>query len=112
MRESEVELETVERGFWPKFRRLAAQLPFADELLAGYYAAVDPETPSGVRAVLIGALAYFVMPMDLVPDFVIGLGFTDDAVVLATAIRSIAGHVQPQHRARAAETISDLVRDG
>ena len=100
------EIETVERGFWTKFRRLAAHLPFADELLAGYYAAMDPETPSHVRA----ALAYFVVPTDLVPDFVIGLGFTDDAVVLATAIRSIAGHVRPWHRARAAETLADSVR--
>lgn len=104
------EIETVERGFWTKFRRLAAHLPFADELLAGYYAAMDPETPSHVRAVLIGALAYFVVPTDLVPDFVIGLGFTDDAVVLATAIRSIAGHVRPRHRARAAGTLADVVR--
>src|SRR5690606_13304528 len=60
---------TVERGFWPKFRRVARRIPFAEDLLAAYYAAIDPKTPFSVRATLFGALAYFVMPADLIPDF-------------------------------------------
>ncbi len=100
--------EIVEQGFWPKFRRMAAHLPFADELLAAYYAAMDPETPTQVRLVIIGALAYFVVPMDLVPDFVIGLGFTDDAAVLATALRTLSAYIRPAHRARATEIVAEL----
>jgi Uncharacterized conserved protein len=75
--------KTTERGFWQKLRRHARQLPFADELLAGYYCAVDPATPLRARAVLYGAIAYFVLPFDIVPDWIVGLGFTDDAAVLA-----------------------------
>jgi uncharacterized membrane protein YkvA (DUF1232 family) len=68
----------VQREFWPKFRRVARRLPFAEELLAAYFCAVDRRTPLHVKAVLMGALAYFVMPTDLIPDFVAGLGYTDD----------------------------------
>jgi len=100
--------EIVDQGFWPKFRRLAARLPFADELLAAYFAAMDPETPAHVRMVIIGALAYFVVPTDLVPDFVIGLGFTDDAAVLAAALRTLSAYVRPAHRKRAAEIVGEL----
>jgi len=95
------ELRIVERGFWPKFKRAAAQLPFAEDLLAAYYAAMDPATPTRVRAVLIGALAYFVMPADLIPDVVAGLGFTDDAAVLTAALGTLAEHIRPAHRERA-----------
>lgn len=91
----------VRRGFWPKFRRVARQLPFAEELLAGYFCATDARTPMAVKAVLMAALAYFVLPADLVPDVVAGLGFTDDAAVLMTAYRAVSRHVDDDHRDRA-----------
>ncbi len=90
-----------ERQFWTKFRRVLAQIPFAEDLLAGYYCALDRDTPAYVRAVLCGALAYFVLPIDVVPDFLAGLGFTDDASVLAAALAAVGRHLQPRHRAQA-----------
>jgi uncharacterized membrane protein YkvA (DUF1232 family) len=94
----------VRRSFWSKLRRFAAALPFAEDLLAAYYCAFDRETPRHVQAALVGALAYFVLPFDIVPDMMPVLGFTDDAAVLATAIRMVAAHIKPEHRdaARAA----------
>ncbi|HEX7037301.1 MAG TPA: YkvA family protein [Pseudomonadales bacterium] len=100
---------TVERGFWPKFRRVARRIPFAEDLLAAYYAAIDPKTPFSVRATLFGALAYFVMPADLIPDFVAVLGFTDDAAVLAAALRTLAGHIRPEHKERARHALEDAI---
>ncbi len=100
----------VEQRFWPKFRRLAARLPFAEDLLAAYYAAVDPATPGRVRAILLAALAYFVIPTDVIPDLVVGLGFTDDAAVLAAALRTLAGHIHPPHRERARQALMDVER--
>ncbi|MEX2201059.1 MAG: YkvA family protein [Dongiaceae bacterium] len=91
----------VERGFWRKVRRYAARLPFLDELLAAYYTAVDPKTPLQAKAVLMGALAYFVLPVDLLPDFILSLGFTDDAAVLYAAVKSVTAHIKDEHRARA-----------
>jgi uncharacterized membrane protein YkvA (DUF1232 family) len=91
----------VERGFWQKLLHLTGRIPFADEAAAAYFCAVDPATPRNVKAVLLAALAYFVMPVDAIPDFVAGLGFSDDAAVLAMALGLVARHVRPEHRAKA-----------
>jgi len=96
--------EGVRRRFWIKFKRVAAQLPFAEDLLSAYYCAFDKQTPRHVQAALLGALAYFILPFDFIPDMLPVLGFTDDAAVLATAIRLVAAHITAEHRqaARAA----------
>ncbi len=90
--------ERVRRSFWIKLKRVAAKLPFAEDLLAAYYCAFDRETPRHVQAALLGAIAYFVLPFDFVPDMLPVLGFTDDAAVLATAIRLVSSHITPVHR--------------
>jgi uncharacterized membrane protein YkvA (DUF1232 family) len=96
--------ERVRRDFWRKAARVAARLPFAEDLLAAYYCAFDQATPAHVKTALVGALAYFVLPFDFMPDVLPFLGFTDDAAVLLTALRVVAGHLRPEHRdaARAA----------
>ena len=95
---------SVRRRFWIKLKRVAAHLPFAEDLVAAYYCAFDKQTPRHVQATLLGAIAYFILPFDFVPDMLPVLGFTDDAAVLATAIRLVATHITPDHReaARAA----------
>lgn len=98
--------ERLAKGLVPKLVRLAGKLPFADDLAAAYYAARDPLTPVKAKAVLFGAAAYFVMPADLVPDVVVGLGFTDDATVLATALSVVGMHVKERHRAMARKLLS------
>lgn len=92
---------TVERGFWRKVRRTAGKVPFVDDAVAAYYCAMDAKTPMRVRGVLLAALAYFVMPADLIPDFIAGLGFTDDASVFLAAVTAVGGHVKPRHRDQA-----------
>ena len=96
--------ESVRQNFRRKLKRVAAKIPFAEDLLAAYYCAFDRQTPRHVQAALIGALAYFILPFDFVPDFLPVLGFTDDAAVLATAIRLVATNIRDEHRdaARAA----------
>jgi uncharacterized membrane protein YkvA (DUF1232 family) len=90
--------ESVRRGFWPKAKRVARGLPFAEDLLAAYYCAFDQSTPVQVKAALFGALAYFVLPFDLVPDVLPALGYADDAAVLLAALRMVAAHILPEHR--------------
>jgi uncharacterized membrane protein YkvA (DUF1232 family) len=90
--------DSVRRQFWGKFKRGMAKLPFAEDLLAAYYCAFDRETPRHVQVALLGALAYFVLPFDFMPDMLPVLGFTDDAAVLATAIRMVANNITPEHR--------------
>ena len=100
--------EIVRRGFWTKARKFAAQLPFAEDLLAAYYCAFDRDTPLQVKAALFGALAYFVLPFDAMPDVLPLLGFADDAAMLATALRMVANHLTPAHRAAAKRTLDAL----
>lgn len=95
----------VEDGFWVKMGRTVGRVPFAEEAVSAYYCTVDRDTPLQVKAVLLGALAYFVMPADMIPDFIAGLGFLDDATVLTAAVRSVAPHIKDHHRSRAREAL-------
>ena len=79
--------DSVRRRFWIKFKQVVAHLPFAEDLLAAYYCAFDKETPRHVQAALLGAVAYFILPFDFMPDMLPILGFTDDAAVLAFAFQ-------------------------
>ncbi|HUL08001.1 MAG TPA: YkvA family protein [Candidatus Acidoferrum sp.] len=101
----------VERKFWDKLRKYVRQVPFVGDLIAAYYCAIDPATPLHVKAVLFGALAYFIMPIDLVPDFIAWIGFTDDAAVLYAALRTIAPHIKDSHRQQAKVAIDRLAGD-
>ncbi len=95
----------VEAGFWRKVRRTLGRVPFLEEAVAAYYCALDPETPLQVKAILLGALAYFVIPIDMVPDFIAWLGYTDDAAVLAAAVRSVASAIEESHRVKARKAL-------
>jgi uncharacterized membrane protein YkvA (DUF1232 family) len=97
--------KTVARGFWKKLLKVAGHIPFAEDAAAAYFCAVDPATPSRVRGILLAALAYFVIPTDVIPDFIAGIGFTDDAAVLAMAISLVSGQIRPEHRRRARQAL-------
>lgn len=102
--------QTVRAGFWPKLGKVFASIPFAEDAVAAYYCAFDRATPLKVKGVLLGALAYFVLPFDAVPDFILGLGFTDDMAVLVAAIGMIRTHLKPEHYDKARETLARLKR--
>lgn len=87
----------VNQGFWDKLRKTLGRVPFIEDALAAYYCATDGKTPIYVKAVLMGALAYFIIPYDVIPDFIPGLGFTDDAAILATAISAVRSALRPEH---------------
>jgi uncharacterized membrane protein YkvA (DUF1232 family) len=98
----------VKERFFPKLSRVLARVPLAEELVAAYYCAFDSATPLKAKGILIGALAYFVLPIDTIPDFALGLGFTDDMAVLVAAFNVVRTHVTAAHRARARETLARL----
>jgi uncharacterized membrane protein YkvA (DUF1232 family) len=95
----------VRRGFWPTMKRAAGYLPFAEELVAAYYCALDSRTPMRVRAMLLGALAYFVLPIDVVPDLLVGVGFTDDVTVILGVLGLVRAHITEDHRVAAREAL-------
>jgi uncharacterized membrane protein YkvA (DUF1232 family) len=95
---TERQQKRTKRKLVPKLLRVAGRIPFADDLASAYYCALDPDTPLKVKMVLFTALGYFVLPVDAIPDVLTGLGFTDDATVLATALGIVGAHIQEPHR--------------
>lgn len=91
----------VRKRFWHKVRRTLRRVPFLDQVIGAYYAAIDPETPRSAQLVLMAALAYFVMPLDVVPDIIAFLGFGDDAAVMLMAVNTLSPHIKPKHMERA-----------
>jgi uncharacterized membrane protein YkvA (DUF1232 family) len=100
----------VDNGFWPKLRKIAGRIPFAEDLAAAYFCVLDPTTPGRVRGVLLAALARFVLPASVMPEFLIVLGFTNEIAVTAIVVRMIRKHLKESHyvRARAALRIPEL----
>lgn len=96
----------VRRDFWKKFKRVVGVIPFSRDLLAAYFCALDPNTPLRARATLLGALVYFILPIDFVPDIIAGLGFADDATVLFAAIKVVSTHVNQSHYDRADKALA------
>jgi uncharacterized membrane protein YkvA (DUF1232 family) len=103
--------QRVARGFWPKLRKAARHIPFAREAVAVYYCARDPQTPAMAKALMMAALAYFVLPTDAIPDVIAGIGYTDDAAVIATVLTLIGRHLRPEHKDAAQAFLDRLARD-
>ncbi len=104
--------DVVRREFWTKLARSLSRIPFAETAVAAYYCATDPATPIKAKGMLFAALAYFVLPLDMVPDMILALGFTDDMAVLLAAFNMIRNHLRPHHFERARRTIERLRRAG
>ncbi len=111
-RDDENDESALRQNFWRKLARVVAQIPFAEDLLAAYYCALDHETPRHVKVTLLGAIAYFVLPMDAIPDFLPVIGFTDDAAVLATAIKLVTDHITPAHHSAAKVKLAEMQARG
>ena len=105
--EQEAKASRVRRRFWPTFKRAARQIPFSRDLVAAYYCAMDPTTPLRTRGILLGALAYFVMPFDVLPDMLALVGFSDDIAVLTAAFAAISGQIKQEHYAKAETALAD-----
>ena len=103
--EQEAKARKVQRRFWPTLKRAIRQVPFSRDVVAAYYCAMDPTTPMRTRGILLGALAYFVMPLDFIPDVLAMVGFSDDIAVLTAAFAAISGQIKEQHYVKADETL-------
>ncbi len=105
-----VNASVVSKGFWPKIRRVAAHIPFAEDAVALWYCAIDRETSATTKAILLAALAFFVIPKPFRPRRlpIPGLIMADDAAVIAAAIAFANRSIQPRHRELARRTINKL----
>lgn len=99
---------SIKAGFWRTFRKAAGQIPFAEDVVASYYCALDPRTPGKSKAVLFGALAYFIMPVDAIPDILAFVGFSDDIAVLSLAIATVRSNLTEAHRIAARTSLANF----
>jgi uncharacterized membrane protein YkvA (DUF1232 family) len=107
-----IDTEYSEKGFREKLQRYArvAGSEVIERAFQLYYAAQSPETPAWARSVAYGALAYFVLPTDAIPDIVPLAGYTDDLGVLALAIGTIAARITPEIKTRAHKRMIGLFK--
>ena len=103
------EKEYSDEGFWDKAATYAkaAGKEVIEKALWLYYAAQDPGTPSWAKATIYGALGYFIVPVDVIPDFTPVVGFADDLGVLALAVAAVATQIDDKVKALAAQKLKD-----
>lgn len=96
-----------QRGLLKKIASIAlrAGQPLIEKALQLFYAAQHPQTPAWARRVVYGALAYLVLPVDAVPDFLPVVGFSDDLGVIVTALSTIAVYITPEIKEKAAAKV-------
>ena len=99
--------EFEERSFWNKLASAAGKAgrEVLEIALTLYYALIDDDTPAWAKATIIGALIYFISPVDAVPDFIPVAGYADDLVVMAGAVATVAAHIKPEHREKARDWV-------
>jgi uncharacterized membrane protein YkvA (DUF1232 family) len=100
-----------ETAFLSKLKRYAraAGRQLTESALQLYYALMDGDTPRWAKAVIAGALVYFVVPVDLIPDFIPG-GYVDDLGALASAMAAVVRSIKPEHSARARARAGELFK--
>lgn len=96
-------------AFWSKVRATAGRVPFVVDAVAAYFAMRDPHTPWRHKAILAGALAYFVLPIDAIPDFILPMGYADDAAALTAALAAAQMSIRDVHRLRARRALGLVV---
>lgn len=93
--------------FWDKVARFAkrAGRELIEKALWLHFAAQHEKTPLWAKTTMYGALAYFIMPADMVPDLIPGAGFADDFGAIAAAITTVAIYITPEVQQKAAEQV-------
>ena len=98
------------QSFWQKLKTnsKSAGKSIIEKVLMLYYSAMDKDTPKWAKGVIFGALAYFIMPVDAIPDFIPVAGYSDDLMTIIGAISVVAVHIKEEHKKKAKEISSVL----
>ena len=103
----------TESDFWEKILKVArkAGIKISYAALLLYYVLRSPATPSSDRMKIIGALGYFILPVDLIPDYLPVIGFSDDLAALTWALYSVAKNITPEVKVQAQEQLGKWFKD-
>lgn len=98
---------------WKKVERIAKKVgaTVIRPVIILYYMLQDKNVPAAHKAYIVGALGYFVLPFDLIPEAVLSVvGFTDDIAVMAFVLRLVKDSITPEIRAKADLKVAELLR--
>jgi len=100
--------EYSEERFWEKVRKnaLKAGAEVIEKSLCMFEALKDKDTPAWAKTLIVGALGYFISPIDAIPDITPVVGFADDLGGLAIAFATVAAHIKDEHVERAKKTMA------
>lgn len=106
---TEYERAYSESSFWAKLKSyaLAAGREVVEKALLLYFAAQEEKAPAWAKATIIGALGYFIAPLDAMADLTPGIGYVDDLGVLALAIAAVATYINDDVRAKTREKLQE-----
>lgn len=101
-------------SFWRTLRKAALSAGRKTLLtaLTLFYCLQDRDTPAWAKGVIVGALGYLVLPVDLIPDMIPGVGYSDDWGALVAALGTVAAYIKEEHKTKAAEQVERLLGSG
>ena len=102
-----------EEAFWEKLKKFGRKAGFkvCYAALLLYYVLRSPDTSSKDRAKILGALGYFILPIDLIPDFIPIAGYTDDLAALVWGVYCVIKSITPDVKAQAAAKLHEWFGD-
>lgn len=103
----------ADASFWQKIKRyaIAAGKDVIEKALTLYYCLLDVDTPAWAKTVIVGALGYFIVPADAIPDLTPLAGYSDDLGALVSALAIVASHIKLEHQERAQEKLKSWFGD-
>ena len=87
--------------FLKNAKQFVGKVPYVRDVVALYFCMVDADTPPWAKTAIATALVYFLSPVDAIPDVLAGIGFTDDAGVIAGTISTVLAFISDRHRQQA-----------
>ncbi|MBS4000104.1 MAG: DUF1232 domain-containing protein [Desulfobulbaceae bacterium] len=88
-----------EKSFWSKIKMNAGKWSYKilSKVFVLYHVVRDDDTPSWAKTVIYGALGYFILPLDALPDILPFVGYSDDLGALVAAVSIVLSHIKPKH---------------
>jgi uncharacterized membrane protein YkvA (DUF1232 family) len=98
---SNSDMMKAQSKFLPKMKKVLRLVPFARDAVAMYFTMLDPHVPLWAKGTIAGALVYFVVPTDVIPDVIPIAGYADDAGVIYAALKTVHMFVDEYQYAKA-----------
>ena len=89
--------EVVEDKLWVKLEKVGKKISFAKDLMALYHYLIDNGVSWHRKAIIVGALIYFIVPIDAIPDIAPLVGYMDDLGVITAVLRFLGSELIPYY---------------